>query len=508
MFYDFSPRKMSLLSPNGCPSTYSFPNELLTETLRRTDPSLHSCVYEAFNMIEEKVKRREMSWLNPPLTPQALQNMAYKLSFKDQQTSLHYVSAKTASLQERQLSSQILACSEYPFFPKNCVGHTADSLSSTTSSPTQLQQKNRKRPVSRMFFFNPGDQKEFQLFAKGKKNDANHSVQHLSTSFKGYNNELERKYSRDAPIPEDIRPQSVLVKALNHITKQAALKEQIEGRPVALKYMSEQLKGMRQDLRVQDIRNNFSVKVYEMHARLSLENEDLGEFNQCQAALKQLYMVPSIDRSACSIAEFFCYRLVYLSLGEQLDSLSTELIHYTNLHLKRKEVKSIVHYIPRKWVLLALQIAVACDSGDIFTLSSKLNMFSVEMHYLLRIFLLKLRVRWLHTLLTGVRGKVALRIALTALGFLPTKHSKPDGGEPQLLWLDFSLEEAEKSAREFFNTIKLDLPKDFSLSKIMKEEKSDSSQFTLQAEHAKEVIDRYIVYLSTRRDAAGGGDGM
>lgn len=500
---------MPSYSPNGCSSAYSFSDVLLTETLRSTDPSLHSWVYKAFHMIDEKVKRGEMSWNIPPLTPQDLQNMAYNLSFKERQPSLRSVSARTAWPQEGQLPPHALASSEYPFFSENSAGNTAAYLSSTSSSPpAQLLHKNRKRPISRTFFSNPDDQQEFQLLAKGKNNDAYQSAQHLSTSFKGCSTELERKYSRDAPIPEDIRPESVLVNALHHITRQSALKEQIEGRRVALKYMSEQLKGMRQDLRVQDIRNNFSVKVYEMHARLSLESEDLGEFNQCQAALKQLYLIPSIDRSACSIAEFFCYRLVYLSLGEQFDSLSTELIHYTNLHLKRKEVKSIVHYIPRKWVLLALQIAVACDSGDTFTLSSKLSMFSVEMHYLIRIFLLKLRVRWLHTLLTGVRGKVALRVVLTALGFLPTKHTKPDGGEPQLLWLDFSLEEAEKSVHDFFDTIKLDLQKDFSLAKIMKEEKSDSSPFTLQAEHAKEVLDRYISYLSTRKDAAGGGDGM
>ena len=39
-------------------------------------------------------------------------------------------------------------------------------------------------------------------------------------------------------------------------------------------------------LQVQHIRNEFTVKVYEMHARLCLENADLGEFNQCQSQVR------------------------------------------------------------------------------------------------------------------------------------------------------------------------------------------------------------------------------
>lgn len=474
-------------------SEYSIPSMLLTETLRATNPSLHSSVYEAFHTINESVSRGEISWTNPTLNPQNLQNMAYNL-FVRKQGSPSLSALRRATL---TVSS--------PTLPPHM--HSVPSHSNLSSSQDKLGKHSRKRPISHTYPHNLDDHRQFQLFAKGKADDLLKSASQQATSLRGHSSELERKYSRDAPIPEDIRPEPILVKALAHITTQAAQKEKVEGHRAAVKYMSEQLKGMRQDLRVQDIQNNFAVKVYEMHARLSLESEDLGEFNQCQAALKHLYMLPTIDRSTCSIAEFFCYRLVYLSLGEQLDSLSTELIHYTNLYLKRKEIKSIVHHIPRKWVHLALQIASACDNGDPFTLASVLNMFSVEMYYLVRIFLLKRRVRWLGTLLTGVRGSVELKRILSALGFLPITHKSQSGEEGRLLWLDLSYEEAEKHIREFFSTIKLDLPEGFALSKILTEnEKDGSSKVALQAEHVKEVVDRYIAYLTTRRDAAGNSD--
>ncbi len=54
---------------------------------------------------------------------------------------------------------------------------------------------------------------------------------------------------------------------------------------------------------------DFTVYVYEYHARVALECKDLNEYNQCQTQLKQLYNNTSLNRQ--NEMEFVAYRLLY-----------------------------------------------------------------------------------------------------------------------------------------------------------------------------------------------------
>lgn len=67
--------------------------------------------------------------------------------------------------------------------------------------------------------------------------------------------------------------------------------------------------------KVQVIKNEFTIHVYETHARIAIRNKDRDEFNQCQNQLKGLYSLMSskskTDDYRESSAEFIGYRLLY-----------------------------------------------------------------------------------------------------------------------------------------------------------------------------------------------------
>ncbi|KAI3965027.1 hypothetical protein MKX01_013958 [Papaver californicum] len=123
-----------------------------------------------------------------------------------------------------------------------------------------------------------------------------------SLTVKGTCQEIEKRYLRltSAPDPTTVRPEYVLEKAL--VMVQNSQKNYL--------YKCDQLKSIRQDLTVQRIINELTVKVYETHARLALEAGDLPEFNQCQSQLQTLY---SEGIKGCQM-EFSAYSLLCVIL--------------------------------------------------------------------------------------------------------------------------------------------------------------------------------------------------
>ena len=113
---------------------------------------------------------------------------------------------------------------------------------------------------------------------------------------------LEKNYFRltSAPDPSTVRPLPVLRKTFALLRDKAAS-------GATYNYLCDQYKSIRQDLTVQRILNDFTVQVYEEHARQALKNKDLGEYNQCQTQLKQLY---AAGIPGC-VNEFVAYRILY-----------------------------------------------------------------------------------------------------------------------------------------------------------------------------------------------------
>ena len=118
----------------------------------------------------------------------------------------------------------------------------------------------------------------------------------------GRSQDLEKKYFRltSAPNPDTVRPLSVLEKTLEHLKKKWKQENNYS-------YICDQFKSLRQDLTVQHIKNDFTVNVYEIHARIALERGDLGEYNQCQTQLRALYL----QKLGGHPTEFKAYRILY-----------------------------------------------------------------------------------------------------------------------------------------------------------------------------------------------------
>ena len=114
--------------------------------------------------------------------------------------------------------------------------------------------------------------------------------------------DLEKKYFRltSAPNPDTVRPLPVLEKTLDLLKKKWKKENNYS-------YICDQFKSLRQDLTVQHIKTDFTVNVYEIHARIALEKGDLGEYNQCQTQLRALHS----QHLGGHPEEFKAYRILY-----------------------------------------------------------------------------------------------------------------------------------------------------------------------------------------------------
>lgn len=141
---------------------------------------------------------------------------------------------------------------------------------------------------------------------------------------------LEKNYLRltAPPKPEVVRPEHVLRQTLDLLKKKWRKERKYS-------YICDQFKSLRQDLTVQRIKNDFTVEVYEIHARIALEMADLGEYNQCQTQLMALYKLGLKGHPD----EFKAYRILYFIHTANRSDLNDALADLTTAEKSEPAIK-------------------------------------------------------------------------------------------------------------------------------------------------------------------------
>jgi hypothetical protein len=144
--------------------------------------------------------------------------------------------------------------------------------------------------------------------------------------------ELEKSFLRssacDLPDPSLIRPQAVLEQALKGIITKTTSKSSYD-------WANDQLKAIRQDLKYQNINNEFMVIVYETHVRLAIEfgGPDYNELNTCLTQLKEVNQLNAENNLYFLLYHVYCVvryhsktSKIVLALFNVSDELQTEAL--------------------------------------------------------------------------------------------------------------------------------------------------------------------------------------
>ncbi|XP_006644972.2 SAC3 family protein A isoform X2 [Oryza brachyantha] len=286
--------------------------------------------------------------------------------------------------------------------------HGAASSKSRSSAPNKEGPSNiyARRSISMLLNRSNGDGVSFAV----------EDLDWDALTVKGTCQEIEKRYLRltSAPDPATVRPEDVLEKALHMV--ETSQKNYL--------YKCDQLKSIRQDLTVQRIQNELTVKVYETHARLALQAGDLPEFNQCQSQLKRLY---AEGIKGCHL-EFSAYNLlcVMLHSNNKRDLLSS----MASLSKDAKQDRTVKH---------ALAVHSAVSSGN-YVLFFKLYKTAPDLNScLMDLYVERMRFEALKCISKSYRPTLPVKYAAQVLGFMGIDEvceaTKTDGLEECEEWL-------------------------------------------------------------------------
>ena len=212
----------------------------------------------------------------------------------------------------------------------------------------------------------------------------------------GTSQSLEKNYFRltAPPKPETVRPLPILQQTLE-LLKKKWRQDNNYG------YICDQFKSLRQDLTVQHIKNDFTVSVYELHARIALEKMDLGEYNQCQTQLRALYK----QHLGGHPAEFLAYRILYFIYTCNRTDMNDVLSDLTRADREQPAVKH------------ALEVRSALASGN-YHRFFQLYLDTPNMGgYLMDIFVNRERLAAMASLCKAYKPDLSLRFLTEELGF-------------------------------------------------------------------------------------------
>ncbi|KND01324.1 uncharacterized protein SPPG_09089 [Spizellomyces punctatus DAOM BR117] len=210
--------------------------------------------------------------------------------------------------------------------------------------------------------------------------------------------DLEKRYLRltSAPDPASVRPLHILRQTLDLLISKWKKEQNYT-------FICDQFKSLRQDLTVQRIKNEFTVAVYETHARIALEKGDLGEYNQCQAQLMQLYNI--FNLRGCQ-DEFTGYRILYLVHTSNRTELVKVLGELTD---EQKNGEIVKH---------ALNVRTAVAIGDYHRFFLMYGAAPRLSAYLMDHFAERERIRALKIICRAYRPGISLDYIATELGFV------------------------------------------------------------------------------------------
>ncbi|KAM0718696.1 hypothetical protein Q7P37_005767 [Cladosporium fusiforme] len=217
---------------------------------------------------------------------------------------------------------------------------------------------------------------------------------------------LEKNYFRltSAPKPEEVRPVPVLEEMFTLLRKKWKTEHKYS-------YACDQFKSLRQDLTVQHVKTEFTVRVYEAHARIALEIGDLGEYNQCQTQLRALYKLGLNGKRD----EFTAYRILYFIYTCNRTDMNDVLADLTTAE---KQMESVAH---------ALQVRAALASGNYIKFFRLFQVTPYLGAYLLDMIVPRERLVALATICSSYKPDICLDFVVTSLAF-QGEDEDPDAG--------------------------------------------------------------------------------